>query len=74
MQVGMVVAERTSVRPPQAPTPSTLSSVLKELDAARRFLASVVAIEGKRLSEDGRYELTAAEGLIAGAIAKIEAV
>lgn len=73
MHAGMVAAERTNVRPTGVPTRSTLQSVVKELEAAKRFLNSVVLIEGLRLSEDARYELTAAEGLIAGALKKVDA-
>lgn len=73
MHTGMVTAERPGVRPTDVLSRSELRSVLAELDAAKRMVTSVSLIAHGRLSADDRYELTAAESLIAGAITKIQA-
>ena len=70
MQQSMV-AERLDVhRPPIAPQQH---NVLKELTAARQLINRLAHSAYDKLDGEEMYDLGAAEGMLAGAIAKIEA-
>lgn len=79
MQTESIAVQRMAARyttvpgTPRRASASQTASVLKELEAAKKFVKSVSLVAHTRLSEDDKYELTAAEGLIAGAIKKLEA-
>lgn len=74
MHTGMVAAERTPVRPIGGPAgAAALQSVLKELRTARQVVNGLALRAYDQLDGEGMYDLAAAEGLIAGAILKIEA-
>lgn len=74
MQVGMVVAERTSVRPTGVPVgPPALVCVTKELATARQIINGLALRCYGQLDGEAMYDLSAAEGLIAGALKKLDA-
>ena len=74
MPAGMVAAERIPVRPPGAALPhAAMASTLTELRAARRIASDLAYHAYSQLDGEGMHSLAMIEGLIAGAIAKIEA-
>lgn len=73
MPAGMVAAERVNVRPTAAPvgTP-TLVCVRKELETARQIINRLAHTAYDQLDGENMYDLGAAEGLIAGALKKLD--
>jgi hypothetical protein len=68
MRTEMVASERLDVHRP--PMPAT---VLKELTAARQLINRLAYSAYDKLDGEEMYDLAAAEGMLAGAISKIEA-
>lgn len=75
MQSGMVAAERTGVQPISitVASPPTLVCVHKELETARRVINNLAYTAYSQLDGEGMHDLATAEGLIAGALKKLEA-
>ena len=77
MPADILVAERTSEAPLRVPNPEgsapQTASALKELVAAKRMANDLAYRAYDQLDGEGMHSLSMIEGLIAGAITKIEA-
>lgn len=74
MHQDIVLAERTAVGPPKAPaSPPTLVCIRRELETARKLLNNLSFAAYDRLDQTEMYDLGAAEGLVAGALKKLDA-
>lgn len=74
MHNGMVVAERTAVGRKGSALPfAAMAATLKELHAAKRIANDLAYAASNQLDGEGMHSLSMIEGLIAGAIHKIEA-
>ena len=73
MHNGMVVDVRTGGAPPITASPPTLVCIRAELETARKLLNGLSFAAYDKLDGAEMYDLGAAEGLVAGALKKLDA-